>query len=419
MNRRDLAAFLGSPQAIREYEQSLASYTLTDLDNGYDNPDPEAPNPGTTTPTVPTLSVQGEYKAFVLRWERQTNLTNFDEYEVQVSNDDATWYSLSFSGSDWKATLDATTPWASELLVHPNLPFGGTPEAPTALTLYYRVRRVTKEPVASSWSSSASATNLRIETGDIAADAITANKIDVSDLSAINADLGTITAGTIRSEDWGTADGCEIDLSTGRIRLGGSSAPDVDLDPDAGTYSFTGSVFSGTTTGARTGIAAGVISLYWNNSAILNLSGVATDAGQISSGTFSGGYYTRLRFDREVLSIHTLWSGGSGDKIIFASGWRPNVTGEGFLGTSSYRWGDVYSTRGNFSSTVTTGRIEANSTVDGNGNAGTFGEVVYSETTPDNTNAIGAGVSGSYLSKIRHRRANGNQAVFDYGNASW
>jgi hypothetical protein len=402
MNRRDLAAFLGSPQAIREYEQSLASYTLTDLDNGYDNPDPEAPNPGTTTPTVPTLSVQGEYKAFVLRWERQTNLTNFDEYEVQVSNDDATWYSLSFSGSDWKATLDATTPWASELLVHPNLPFGGTPEAPTALTLYYRVRRVTKEPVASSWSSSASATNLRIETGDIAADAITANKIDVSDLSAINADLGTITAGTIRSEDWDSSDGVEFDLSTGRLRMGGSSAPDIDLDPDSGTYEFAGDI---------------------------TLSGTMTTEGSSVDVRIGNGQFAFYGGTTELALIYpsggsTYWNSyggvtGTPQMRMSNTWWQVQI-----IGNSRYiRLDTSFSVNANLS---VTGTMSGSSSLTLSG--GISGVTTYSgssyvqcaytrgtSTAPSGNSAVGDG-NNDALDKIHIRSTTGSQREMDYSS---
>ena len=74
MNRRDLT-FLDSPQAIREYEASLASYTLTDLDEGYENPDPDTPNPGTTVPTVPTPVTVSADLGVALSCDRQASLT--------------------------------------------------------------------------------------------------------------------------------------------------------------------------------------------------------------------------------------------------------------------------------------------------------------------------------------------------------
>jgi hypothetical protein len=83
-----------------------------------------------------------------------------------------------------------------------------------------------------------------IITDKLAAGAITAGKIDVSSLSAITANLGTITAGTMQSDDWGASAGMEIDLDNGRIRMGGSSSPAVDLDAGLSNYELNGTVSS-------------------------------------------------------------------------------------------------------------------------------------------------------------------------------
>ena len=43
---------------------------------------------GTTTPTqVAILESRGEFKASILKWDRQNDLTNFDKYQIQVSED--------------------------------------------------------------------------------------------------------------------------------------------------------------------------------------------------------------------------------------------------------------------------------------------------------------------------------------------
>lgn len=159
--------------------------TFEELDNGY-----VATSGGTKTPTVPTLSVIGAYKGFVLFWDRQATLTNFSRYELQVSDDDTNWYSLA-TVSDWKDALGADTDVYQEIYVHTPLPFGGTSDAPTALTLYYRVRRVTKDGTESNWSTSVSATNSTVETGDIAENSITANKIAVAVLNALVANINS------------------------------------------------------------------------------------------------------------------------------------------------------------------------------------------------------------------------------------
>jgi hypothetical protein len=143
---------------------------------------------GTKTPTTPTIaSCQPVGMAAIqVQWDGQLNLTNFDHYEVQVSDDNgATVYALRFDGVDWKGTENDHTDWPSEFIVHPNIPFGGTTDAPVGVLLYYRVRRVTKEPVESSWSTWSSATTSTIDTGMIAEDAITLNKLSAAVISTM------------------------------------------------------------------------------------------------------------------------------------------------------------------------------------------------------------------------------------------
>jgi hypothetical protein len=173
--------------------------TYTEVVNGFT----DATSGGTTVPTTPTISVcKGVFRGIVLAWDKQETLTNFSRYEVQVSSDDSTWYSLEFDGSDWKASEGADTDWLTEFLVHSAIPLdvsGGTDD-PAGVTLYYRVRRVTKASVTSDWSTSASATTSHLDTGDYGANSISANALNVSELSAIVADLGTVTAGTIDTD---------------------------------------------------------------------------------------------------------------------------------------------------------------------------------------------------------------------------
>jgi hypothetical protein len=140
---------------------------------------------GTTTPTTPVISkYQGVFKGTHLQWDKQLDLTNFDRYEVQVSDDLSDWYSLGFDLTDWKDTIDESTEWPTEWLTHP-VPHGGTPTAPTSLTLYYHVRRVTKEPQYSTWSTAVTVATSVIDTGDIAEDSIYANKIVASEINTL------------------------------------------------------------------------------------------------------------------------------------------------------------------------------------------------------------------------------------------
>jgi len=151
---------------------------------------------GTKTPTVPTIAVckpVGTH-AILLQWDRQLDLTNFSRYEVQVSPDDSTWYSLKFDGTDYKDTEDADTDWASEVLVHAGIPNTGDADNPAGQALYYRVRRVTKEPAASAWSSSATATTNVVATGDLAANSVYANNLRADSITATLMQTGLLAA---------------------------------------------------------------------------------------------------------------------------------------------------------------------------------------------------------------------------------
>ncbi len=138
-----------------------------------------SPSGGTTTPTQVTIAVCKAVatKSILLIWNRQLTLTNFDHYEIQVSDDDATWYSLKFDGTDWKDQVGAVTAVYPEYLIHSGIPHTGTADNPSGRTLYYRVRRVTKEPANGTWSSSASTTTKTVAAGDLAANSIYANNI--------------------------------------------------------------------------------------------------------------------------------------------------------------------------------------------------------------------------------------------------
>ncbi len=165
---------------------------------------------GTTTPVQLTISrCEGAYKSIILQWLVQYNLMNFDHYEVQVSSDDTNWYSLKFDGTDWKDTLNADTDVVAPLIIHFPIPFGGTEDAPTAVMLYYRMRQKTILGVASAWSASVSSTTSLIQTGDLAANVVTANKIIAGTLQtqflriAGSVTIGYEGTGTIASPDEG------------------------------------------------------------------------------------------------------------------------------------------------------------------------------------------------------------------------
>ena len=169
---------------------------------------------GTTTPVAPTIATcESLYRAVVLSWSRQKNLTNFDHYEVQVSDDDSTWYSLEFDGSDWKDALAADTDWDVEFLTHTNIPLTGDVDNPSGKTLHYRVRTVTKAETGntSDWSASISTTTQTVKAGDLAQDIIYANNIRSGVLQALFAEITSLYVGYDGTGDYSAPD--EGDLS--------------------------------------------------------------------------------------------------------------------------------------------------------------------------------------------------------------
>jgi hypothetical protein len=179
-----------NPQIQGLKRAQTTSPSFEDLDNGY-----VAPSGGTTVPTVPTVGALGAFKSVAIYWDVQSNLTNFANYEVQVSTDDSNWYSLDFDGAGLE-TAGNTTPWSATVLVHAPLPLNGTDDAPTASTWYYRVRRVTKAATdnTSAWSTSVSADALPTQPGDLAANSIYANNIRAGEITADKLDADVLNA---------------------------------------------------------------------------------------------------------------------------------------------------------------------------------------------------------------------------------
>ena len=135
---------------------------------------------GTNVPEIPVIGkCQGYFKTISIGWDDQLDLTNFKRYDLQVSDDDTTWYSPQTDGSDWKDSLGGTMSVYESSFTHPDLPLAGSIDAPAGITLYYRVRRVTAASPAleSAWSTSATASTYGIDAGQIVEDAISSAKI--------------------------------------------------------------------------------------------------------------------------------------------------------------------------------------------------------------------------------------------------
>ncbi len=89
----------------------------------------------TSTPTAPTIQVVAAQYSLVISWDQQTDLLDFQRYEIQCSPDNSNWYSLSNNMGSGLGTLNALTQTASSVYVH--MLASGT-------LMYYRVRRVNK-----------------------------------------------------------------------------------------------------------------------------------------------------------------------------------------------------------------------------------------------------------------------------------
>jgi hypothetical protein len=172
----------GVVSSISNIAKSESEVLAQDIQEGYNI------GGGTTTPATLTATAEGKFKAIIIQWNAQNNLTNLDYYELQVSDDNVTWYSLEEDGTDWKDTLGNTTKkYSITRFVH-YFPFGGTSADPEGVQLYYRIRQTTKAPTSSDWTT-VTATSSVIDTGDIAVNSITANKIATTFLDTAYANV--------------------------------------------------------------------------------------------------------------------------------------------------------------------------------------------------------------------------------------
>jgi len=148
-----------------------------------------AGDPGTPIPTVPVINSYAAVNAIKLVWDKQNNLRWLDHYELQVSNDLVNWYSLQNNGTDWKATLNATTVVTTETYEHKNIPFAGTVSDPQGVSLYYRVRRVTTNGALSSFSAASNSSTMAISGGFLAKNIISASKLSPKDMPSLANDV--------------------------------------------------------------------------------------------------------------------------------------------------------------------------------------------------------------------------------------
>jgi hypothetical protein len=144
----------------------------------------------TVEPEPLTLAAAGGFRFIALSWGKQTNLSGLREYQLQVSADAETWYSLRFDGADWKGTENAVFATTSTLLTHPNIPPAGTEESPQGRLLFYRIRQRTMLDAYSHWSAVAGAQTKLADTGDYGVNSISANALKITELFALFATIG-------------------------------------------------------------------------------------------------------------------------------------------------------------------------------------------------------------------------------------
>jgi hypothetical protein len=148
----------------------------------------------TIVPASLSLTASGGFRFVALSWAKQTNLSNLKEYQIQVSEDAASWYAPRFDGlgpeeAPWRGEPDAVFATAATMVVHPNIPPAGTPGDPRGRFLYYRVRQRTVLDAFSEWSDTAGAETKLADTGDYGVNSISANALKTAELLAVFAKL--------------------------------------------------------------------------------------------------------------------------------------------------------------------------------------------------------------------------------------
>lgn len=261
---------------------------ITNGGSGYTAPG-DTTAPGTITSGTATV----KFKTWRFPWTK-SSAADIKDYHVQISTGSgfpSTVYD-GYVGADYKEfTYDA---------------------AAYGTTLYARVKgRDHTGNESASWSSTMSATCSQISETDIGTGAVTYGKIKVSTLSAISANVGTLTAGVIQSGSY--TSGVKIDLNNGYIQIKDASDPClliIDSTNNVRTFLWAGNSF-------------GSIGVYGYTSALLKFG--------VSSGGSTWGYYA----DRMVLSSAALYPETDNGLNL---GKTTNTWGSLYLDAGSYYW---------------------------------------------------------------------------------
>jgi predicted phage tail protein len=163
-------------------------------------------------PSWDALALVPGFKVMGIKWEK-SEMSDVDRYELQRSG------TGDFSGEE-------TT--VGTFYAHHTV----DTDLEADKEYFYRIRAINTSGLKSDWSSIESATTLAVGTEDIAYNAVRAKHIDVDYLSAINSEMGVITAGYILSQNFAEQDGVEIDGNN--VDLSGIG--DLELADIEGVY---------------------------------------------------------------------------------------------------------------------------------------------------------------------------------------
>jgi len=164
--------------------ESIISSVPATIYNGYSIPDGDA----TVTPVDLAPNAEGAFKSIIIKWNKQTTLTNLLQYKIQVSEDNSSWYSLRFDRIDWKGPINEYTIVNNEMVIHTLPTVLDETDSPVPQSLYYRVRQETRQNLVSNFVSCFGVSKI-IENGDITANSITANKLEASILTGMVANI--------------------------------------------------------------------------------------------------------------------------------------------------------------------------------------------------------------------------------------
>ena len=210
----------------------------------------------TWIPELPNLATRASGRNGSLSWNKQDGIYGEIGYRIQISKDSINWFAP-IGGVDPKASEDnwftgaegmyliySTEVWSQ------GLPLDGQDIGqPTDTLYYYRVERVNKTTgIASGYSAIslvATATSAKdvvsnaiteyalddeaVSERVIAAGAVVASKIAVDELSAISANIGIITDGSIAGSE-----NNKWDISTGLFKIGDGLNNVLEFNPVTG-----------------------------------------------------------------------------------------------------------------------------------------------------------------------------------------